>query len=203
MGTGPFWTDDEIKLLGTDTDAAVAKILGRTTQAVSCKRLSLGIPRSPAIDWTLDMDLALGTDSDSFVARRLGLCDNSVTLRREKLGIPKWSGSHRAKRREWTAEEDVLLGRYSTPTVARILQRSVPSVVKRQKKLGIKPGEIRIQTCVECRLQFEVHSKKCNKTCSPACHREHQFKRRRDAHFKRELSRQLETLNERIDGHQS
>jgi hypothetical protein len=38
------WTDDEIALLGTDTDAAVAKKLGRSRHAVRSKRSKLKVP---------------------------------------------------------------------------------------------------------------------------------------------------------------
>jgi len=39
-----FWTEAEHAVLGTDTDAAVARRLGRSFQAVNDRRRLLGIP---------------------------------------------------------------------------------------------------------------------------------------------------------------
>ena len=41
---GPWWTQEEKALLGTDTDEAVGLRVGRSTQAVRIKRTRLGIP---------------------------------------------------------------------------------------------------------------------------------------------------------------
>jgi hypothetical protein len=41
---GPWWSAEELALLGTVPDAVVARRTGRTQQAVRCKREDLGIP---------------------------------------------------------------------------------------------------------------------------------------------------------------
>jgi hypothetical protein len=41
---GPWWTAEQLALLGTDTDEAVAARVGRTANAVRQMRTSLGIP---------------------------------------------------------------------------------------------------------------------------------------------------------------
>jgi hypothetical protein len=41
---GRAWTDEELALVGTDTDQAIAHKLGRTVAAVQKVRLRLGIP---------------------------------------------------------------------------------------------------------------------------------------------------------------
>jgi len=41
---GPRWTEGQLRLLGTDTDEAVAALVGRTPAAVRVKRTRLGIP---------------------------------------------------------------------------------------------------------------------------------------------------------------
>ena len=44
-GGGPDWTADELALLGTGTDRAVAEKIGRTWTAVAQKRAALKVPR--------------------------------------------------------------------------------------------------------------------------------------------------------------
>jgi hypothetical protein len=41
---GPWWTTEDLALLGRFTDEHVAALIGRTTQAVRCRRTELGIP---------------------------------------------------------------------------------------------------------------------------------------------------------------
>jgi hypothetical protein len=41
---GPWWSAEQLALLGTDTDEAVAALVGRTVNAVRQMRTSLGIP---------------------------------------------------------------------------------------------------------------------------------------------------------------
>lgn len=43
-GGRPPWPDEDLALLGTDTDAAVAKLLGKSRAAVSQMRTRLRIP---------------------------------------------------------------------------------------------------------------------------------------------------------------
>jgi hypothetical protein len=41
---GPWWSAEQLALLGTDTDEAIASRIGRTASAVRQMRTSLGIP---------------------------------------------------------------------------------------------------------------------------------------------------------------
>jgi len=86
------WTEEEESLLGMDTDAAVAEILGRNKPQISARRLKLVIPafcieKSLQTAWAEDEISLLGTDSDEEVARQLGRTRFSVMAARQRLGI--------------------------------------------------------------------------------------------------------------------
>jgi hypothetical protein len=75
------WTKEEVDLLGTDTDPAVARVLGLPTPIVHGKRRRLGIPRLVQ-RWTEpEIDL-LGTNTDREVARMLGKSIGAVRMKR-------------------------------------------------------------------------------------------------------------------------
>jgi hypothetical protein len=65
------WTDEEIALLGTDTDAKVGACIGRTAMACALRRQLLRIPPAEP-GWTEDEIAVLGTDTDVAVAARVG-----------------------------------------------------------------------------------------------------------------------------------
>jgi hypothetical protein len=87
------WAKDELIVLGTSPDGQIAELIGRTLAAVTCKRLSLGIPACSGLDgggvaWT-DKEIALlGTDYDEAIAAKIGRTAGAVEQRRGLLKIP-------------------------------------------------------------------------------------------------------------------
>jgi hypothetical protein len=84
------WKPEEDKLLGTMTDAEVAKKTGRNVNAVIKRRLRLGIPnRVPARRvWTQEQIALLGTLPDRKLAEQIRCPDHVVTFKRRSLKIP-------------------------------------------------------------------------------------------------------------------
>lgn len=92
------WTEDEIKLLGTDTDKQIAIQLRRSPMAVAMKRINMGIPRvrgdavfvrkalndSAVGGRTLDL---LGKHLDREVVEMTGLSVYRIRKLRRILGI--------------------------------------------------------------------------------------------------------------------
>ena len=126
------WTEEEIALLGTNTDEAIAQVLGLPRYTVIWKRYQLGIPsfRPAPPRWTEAEIRLLGTASDSEVARRLGRSPRSVLQKREHLRIPPVTS-------RWTEEEIGLLGSDTDRAVARALGRSRAAVASQRRYLGI------------------------------------------------------------------
>lgn len=83
------WTEREIAMLGTATDAAVAKRLKRTVSAVLTKRHAMGIAafRQHSREWTQKEIAMLGKMSDAKVAEALGVTRKHVIEVRRRLGI--------------------------------------------------------------------------------------------------------------------
>ncbi len=83
------WTPHEIALIGTDTDAAIAKALDVPRRAVIFKRYQLGIPsfQRASRPWTDDEIALLGTAPDPEIARRVGKSADAVAKKRHQLGI--------------------------------------------------------------------------------------------------------------------
>ena len=125
------WTDDEIALLGTQSDAAIARRLGVTEAVVYNQRRRLGVAR-PVERWSNDQMRLLGTATDAEIAHRLGKNEAAVRSKRLKQRIP-------SRIRRWTPEEIALLGRDSDPNIARKLGRPAWSVWEKRKSLGIAP----------------------------------------------------------------
>ena len=99
------WTSADLELLGTYTDARVARLLGIKLAAVAHKRRMLGRPvvnslELRKIQWTPEMLDALGKKSDRQCADLFGLFFTTVAKKRRDLGIPAW----RAPDFEWTQE---------------------------------------------------------------------------------------------------
>jgi hypothetical protein len=84
---GPRWTPQELALLGTMPDDALAAQIGKTPGAVRQKREELGIPNPAANSWTAEGIALLGTLPDREVARLLGRSRAAVTQKRCQLGI--------------------------------------------------------------------------------------------------------------------
>jgi len=93
------WTDAMLRLLGTDTDRAVAAELGLDKHSVFRKRRILGIPsyavgtfRPPGFHWAPRALALLGTASDHKIASRLRVSRATVLLKRLELGTPSHHG---------------------------------------------------------------------------------------------------------------
>jgi hypothetical protein len=86
---GEWWSDKEIKLLGTLPDADVGNRSGRTQNAVRIKREQMGLPRPESTTWTAEELSHLGTATDVAVAKRIGRTPSAVAQKRIALGIPR------------------------------------------------------------------------------------------------------------------
>jgi hypothetical protein len=102
------WTKDELTILGTERDAEIAEFIGRTTIAVRCKRVSLGIQAfsgfiGGGLAWTAEEITLLGTDDDEVVAAKIGRTVNAVSQRRALMGIAVYRDWRRGPgvKREW------------------------------------------------------------------------------------------------------
>lgn len=85
------WLDEELTLIGTNTDAHIAKLLGLNTTLVRLKRHELGIAsfrKSGPFDWKpKDIEL-LGKYTDAEIGYQLGLHPSAVGGARNRLKIP-------------------------------------------------------------------------------------------------------------------
>jgi hypothetical protein len=123
------WTDQEIALLGTQSDGAIGRLLGLPEYVVYSQRHRLGIPRI-ARRWTAAEIAVLGTGTDAEVGRKLGKTEGAVRRKRLQLNIPS-ALAH------WTAEEIALLGTDTDPEIARRLGRTTKAVWEKRTSLGI------------------------------------------------------------------
>jgi hypothetical protein len=135
------WTAEQLALLGTDHDEAVAKRLGRTLSAVTSKRVALKVPAfsgwpGGGRGWMEEELALLGTMPDAELAERIDRTPGSVAQKREALGVPPHSG-WRGGGRAWTAGEEALLGTDRDSAVAAKIGRSPNAVALRRKALGI------------------------------------------------------------------
>jgi len=129
------WTDEEIALIGTDSDRAVANALGLSVNVVANKRVRLGISRLSQ-RWKQHEIALLGTAPDSQLARKLGKSSSAIWRKREQLGIPTFLI-------RWTDEEIALIGTASDPEVARKLGRTAACVQSKREQLGIPAFVVR------------------------------------------------------------
>jgi hypothetical protein len=83
---GPLWAPEDIALLGTMPDEAVACRPGRTTEAVRQKRGELGIRNPAGNRWTAEEIALLGAMPHREFAQ-WGRSLQSVTKKRCQLGI--------------------------------------------------------------------------------------------------------------------
>ena len=132
------WTPEEDRLLGTASDAEIARKIGRCFWPVCERRQALGIlkadikPRNIPY-WTPARDKLLGTMPDGVLAKRLGKNLRAVFFRRRRLGIPRFGGPIR----RWTSEEERLLGTVSDRDLAPVLKRTRRAIAFRREMLGI------------------------------------------------------------------
>jgi hypothetical protein len=123
------WTEEEVALLGTDHDAAIAVRLGVARHVVENKRRRLGIP-GIVERWTDEEVALLGTRTDREVASQLGRLTAAVRKKRQLMGIPPFVAC-------WTGEEIVLLGTDTDRRVAERLGRTTSAVMTKRMELGI------------------------------------------------------------------
>jgi DNA-binding Lrp family transcriptional regulator len=142
------WNAEAISLLGTDSDAKIAKRLGLSASGVGNKRLLMGIKAfvptvstkkgvaRPNFDWTPDAIAMLGTAPDSTVGKALGLSFGAIALKRRKLGIQSFGPSN--KTFQLPAALKRQLGKKSDRAIASQLGVSVTSISKRRTRLRIQ-----------------------------------------------------------------
>lgn len=137
----PDWDDAKIALLGTMTDAELARRLGIRHHLVPYKRTALGIPSFKNMkerEWGKKDLRLLGKKSDQEVAKLLGLTKTTVRNKRISLGIEAFA--YKSKRwRIWTEKELALLGKNTDKQVARRLKIQEASVASKRYTLGIAP----------------------------------------------------------------
>jgi hypothetical protein len=124
------WAEDELALLGADSDNAVARALGLPVGIVRYKRQSLGI-FSVAHRWSDGEIALLGTAPDAQLARTFGKPVGVVQRKRLKLGIPAFVA------KPWSKAEIALLGTASDYELGRRLGRHQSCVHAKREQLGI------------------------------------------------------------------
>ncbi len=123
------WTDEEVALLGTDTDGAIAQRRGVPPHVVEGKRRRLNIPG--VLDrWGAEEVALLGTRKDREVASLTGRTTAAVRRKREMLGIAPVVA-------RWRPDEIALLGTDADRAVAERLGRTHSAVETQRRALGI------------------------------------------------------------------
>ena len=136
------WTPKTDKLLGTMSDAAVAKKLGLTPNAVNRRRKLLGIePFGPSTTsnrhkWTKRQTGWLGKLTDAEIARRIGLDGSTVAAKRNSLAIQTVRKGRPS--RQWSKAELAMLGKFPDTQVARKLGIPRRKVIAMRQSLDIK-----------------------------------------------------------------
>jgi len=129
----PFWTLERDALLGTASDAVIARRLRVPHHRVRARRSKLGIPPAwpvPRHDWS-EIDPLLGREADGAIGARFGIHGDSVRRRRLKLKIPPSRPERRTIRRN-AALRHVL----EKPT-AEITEVSSSATAVLRQQLGI------------------------------------------------------------------
>jgi hypothetical protein len=130
------WTADQVALLGTDHDEAIAGRIGRSPGAVTSKRVGLKIAAysgqaGGGRSWTATEVTLLGTDRDAVIAKKTGRTVRAVTSKRTALNVPAASG-WRGGGRPWTAEEVALVGTARDEVIAAKIGRTPMAVTLRR-----------------------------------------------------------------------
>ena len=124
------WTGEELALLGTDTDRAIAQRLGIPMKVVRRERDRLGIS-GISQRWKEHEIALLGTAPDSQLVATIGKSASAITQKRDKLGIPPFTLF------QWTDEKIALLGTASDREVGKKLGISASCVQSKREQLGI------------------------------------------------------------------
>ena len=140
-GKRHLWTRKHIAMLGTISDAALARKLDLTVGTVLNKRQKLGIPASrPAkfLNWTPAVIATLGKLPDGEVARINDMNILSVHKKRTSLGIQCYARKSKSWH-YWTKKEIALLGKMPDGDVALRTGINKASVAWKRCKLEIPP----------------------------------------------------------------
>jgi transposase-like protein len=95
---GKEWTEEQLALLGTDHDEAIARKIGRTRGAGTSKRVALKIPAysgwaGGGRGWGEEEIALLGTGTDAAIARKIGRTWSAVMQKRVALRIAAFRSS--------------------------------------------------------------------------------------------------------------
>lgn len=137
------WTPARDALLGTMSDARLARKLGVTPNTIFQRRSVLGIApfgktRAEAQKkWTPAILQRLGKLPDAELAERLGVSVSTVVERRKILGIASPTGRRGRPPRVWTKEQIALLGKLTDTEVARRLHIGRRHVQAKRRALGL------------------------------------------------------------------
>jgi hypothetical protein len=135
------WTRKHIAMLGTISDAVLARKLGLCVGTVLKKRQKLGIPASrppKSVHWTPAIIATLGRIPDGEVARIYGLNVVSVYKKRLDLGIRCYARKSKTWH-YWTKKEIALLGKMPDGDVALRTGINKASVAWKRCKLKMPP----------------------------------------------------------------
>jgi len=114
------WTVQEIKLLGTKSDAEIASLLDRSLESVQLKRQKLCIEAPLQPPWNEAEIKLLGTGPDREIARRIGRATSAVQTKRLILGLRGWRSKNVRVREPVEPERAKLLfGPYHPPRTRR------------------------------------------------------------------------------------
>jgi hypothetical protein len=141
QGRSYKWTRKHISLLGTMSDAAVARMFDLDLGTVLRKRKELGIPGTrpcKTVHWTRDLIAMLGKVPDAEVARAGGMNTLTAHKKRVSLGIRCYARKSKTWH-YWTKKEIALLGTMSDGDVALKIGQKKASVAWKRGKLGIPP----------------------------------------------------------------
>lgn len=141
QGPGLSWSEADLKLLGTMSDAALAARIGKAPNAVWMQRRKRNIPavglstKKARHYWTARQLAWLGKLPDATIAERIGLDPTTVRFKRESLCIaPTQKGGPRGH--EWTKQELALLGKLSDTDVAKKIGVHRHRVALKRQQLG-------------------------------------------------------------------
>jgi hypothetical protein len=133
------WKPNEIRLLGTMSDADLAAKLGRSQASVEYMRLKLGkdYSASKSRPWTKSELLLLGKFPDARVAEMTHRTQKAVQVRRLKM-------RHLLRAfRPWTADEIKLLGNLPDRVVAQRTGRTLVAVQLKRRFLKLSRSKLR------------------------------------------------------------
>lgn len=85
------WLDEELALIGTNTDSNIAKLLGLSSTLIRLKRHEMGVAsfrRSGPFNWQPEHIKLLGKYTDTEIGYKLGLNPSAVGKMRKHLKIP-------------------------------------------------------------------------------------------------------------------